>query len=79
LPKISQTQQATVSSEVLRIIFVLSMLQVNCLHLQGVQWNHKGMQVGRIGGNIECLTNHLSSFTMVVLDAEVYGDNKQNL
>ena len=55
------------------------MLQVNCLHLQGVQWNHKGMQVGRIGGNIECLTNHLSSFTMVVLNAEVYGDNKQNL
>jgi hypothetical protein len=31
------------------------------------------MTVGSIDGeNIECLTNHLSIFTMVVLDAEVY-------
>ena len=31
------------------------------------------MTVGSIDGeNIECLTDHLSSFTMVVLDAEVY-------
>jgi hypothetical protein len=58
------------------------MFQVNCLYLDGVQWNKKGIHVGRIDGkNIECLTDHLSSFSMVVLDngAEVYGDNKQNL
>ncbi|CAB4006432.1 Hypothetical predicted protein, partial [Paramuricea clavata] len=72
-------ENETVSLKFSKKLESVTTKQVNCLHLQGVQWNNKGMQVGRIGGNIECLTNHLSSFTMVVLDAEVYGDNKLNL
>ena len=56
------------------------MFQVNCAYLHGVKWDKTGMGVGRIDrGNIECLTDHLSSFTMVVLDAKVYGDIKENL
>jgi chemotaxis receptor (MCP) glutamine deamidase CheD len=48
--------------------------------LDGVEWNNKGMNARSIGDkNIECITDHLSSFTMVVLNAEVYGDNKENL
>jgi hypothetical protein len=50
--------------------------------LHGVKWNIEGMRVGRIDdGNIECLTDHLSSFTMVVLDvdAKVYCDIRENL
>jgi hypothetical protein len=50
--------------------------------LDGVEWNNKGMNARSIGDkNIECITDHLSSFTMVVLGngAEVYGDNKENL
>ncbi|CAB4020038.1 adhesion G- coupled receptor D1-like, partial [Paramuricea clavata] len=51
--------------------------QVNCLFLDGDKWNTTGMTVGSIDGeNIECFTNHLSSFTMVVLDAEVSQSNK---
>jgi hypothetical protein len=37
--------------------------------LDGVEWSSEGMAVGKIdGGNIECLADHLTSFTMVVLD-----------
>jgi hypothetical protein len=58
------------------------MFQVNCLYLDGVEWNDKGMNARSTGDkNIECITDHLSSFTMVVLGngGEVYGDNKENL
>ncbi len=42
--------------------------QVNCLFLDGVKWSKDGMKVGSIDGkNVECLTDHLSTFTMVVL------------
>jgi hypothetical protein len=48
------------------------MFQVGCLFLDGVKWSNEGTDVGSIvGENIECLTDHLSSFTMVVLDEEV--------
>ncbi|CAB3997870.1 adhesion G- coupled receptor D1-like [Paramuricea clavata] len=52
--------------------------QVICLFLDGNQWNKTGTEVGSIEGeNIECLTNHLSSFTMVVLKAgKVSESNK---
>jgi hypothetical protein len=50
-----------------------SMFQVNCLFLDGVTWSGEGMKIGSFGGkNIECLTYHLSSFTVVVVqDTEV--------
>lgn len=35
-------------------------------------WNKSGMSVGEIDElYVECLTDHLSSFTMVILDAKV--------
>ena len=53
--------------------FFFSMFQVNCLFLDGVTWSGERMKIGSFGGeNIECLTDHLSSFTMVVVqDTEV--------
>ena len=48
--------------------------------MDGNQWNKTGTEVGSIEGeNIECLTNHLSSFTMVVLEGKVYCDRNENL
>jgi hypothetical protein len=56
------------------------MPQVICLFLDGNHWNETGMNVGSIEGeNIECLTNHLSSFTMVVVERKVYCDRNENL
>ncbi|CAB4024627.1 adhesion G- coupled receptor D1-like isoform X2, partial [Paramuricea clavata] len=44
-------------------------LEVICLFLDGDRWSTTGMTVGSIEEEyIECLTNHLSSFTMVVLE-----------
>ena len=79
----TKLSRLAVSSEVIKCYFcpLISMFQVNCAYLHGVKWDKTGMGVGRIDrGNIECLTDHLSSFTMViVLDAKVYGDIKENL
>ena len=45
------------------------------------KWNRTGMNVGSIDGEIiECVSTHLSTFTMVLLkaDSEVYCVNKNN-
>jgi hypothetical protein len=46
------------------------------------KWNRAGMNVGSIDGeNIECVSSHLSTFTMVLLKADstqVYCVNKNN-
>ncbi|XP_028392244.1 uncharacterized protein LOC114516855 [Dendronephthya gigantea] len=42
--------------------------QVKCLFLDGKKWSEENMSVDAVNeDNITCLTNHLSSFTMVIL------------
>ena len=55
-----------------RLNKLMSMFQINCVYLHNVHWSGEGMNF-RSGDekNIQCECNHLSSFTMVVLSAEV--------
>ena len=47
---------------------IVSTFQVKCLFLDGDNWSDKNMSVGSVNeDSITCLTNHLSSFTMVIL------------
>ena len=58
-----------------------------CLFLDNnTEWNRTGMEVGSIDGEtIECLTNHLSTFTVVLVEAnddnsgKVYNRSEENL
>lgn len=43
-----------------------------CAFLNGIEWNTTGMSVGLIEeDSVECITNHLTSFAIVIFDAEV--------
>jgi hypothetical protein len=43
------------------------------MFLDGIEWSNEGMKLGSTDQeSVECVTNHLSSFAMVVLDAEVH-------
>ncbi|XP_028392134.1 adhesion G-protein coupled receptor D1-like isoform X4 [Dendronephthya gigantea] len=56
--------------------------QVKCLFLDGDEWSNETMSVGPVNeDNITCLTNHLSSFTMVILPktGEISASNKKAL
>ena len=56
------------------VLCPFSTFQVLCLFLDSDgYWNESGMSVGEINDveYIECLSDHLSSFTVVILDAEV--------
>ncbi|XP_028392137.1 adhesion G-protein coupled receptor D1-like isoform X2 [Dendronephthya gigantea] len=54
--------------------------QVKCLFLDGEEWSDKNMSVDSVNeDDITCLTNHLSSFTMVILPKtdEMSASNKK--
>ncbi|XP_028391916.1 uncharacterized protein LOC114516589 [Dendronephthya gigantea] len=54
--------------------------RVMCMFLDGLLWNTRGMKVGSMGNDIvECVTNHFSSFAMVVLDSEPSEADKDAL
>ncbi|CAB4022920.1 adhesion G- coupled receptor D1-like [Paramuricea clavata] len=45
--------------------------RIFCMFLDGIEWSNEGMKLGSTDQeSVECVTNHLSSFAMVVLDAE---------
>ena len=55
------------------VLCPFSIFQVRCLFMESDgYWNESGMSVGEVNDEyIECLSDHLSSFTVVILDAEV--------
>ncbi|XP_028391995.1 uncharacterized protein LOC114516661 [Dendronephthya gigantea] len=53
---------------------------VECAYLDKVQWSKKGMKLHSVDeNNVHCQADHLSSFTMIVLGAEVDDTNSRAL
>jgi hypothetical protein len=54
------------------MLFSCEILKVHCIFLDGNQWSKRGIGNGvHDDKTAECITNHLTSFSMVVLDAKV--------
>jgi hypothetical protein len=54
------------------MLFSCEILKVHCIFLDGNQWSKRGIGSGvHDDKTAECITNHLTSFSMVVLDAKV--------
>ncbi|CAB3990906.1 adhesion G- coupled receptor D1-like [Paramuricea clavata] len=53
--------------------------QVHCIFLDGNQWSERGIENGvHNDRTAECIANHLTSFSMVVLDAELDEETMQS-
>ncbi|XP_028391918.1 uncharacterized protein LOC114516590 [Dendronephthya gigantea] len=53
--------------------------EVHCMFLDGKkEWSQRGLTSGQINDkSVECFTNHLTSFSMVIVDAELDEENTQ--
>ena len=50
---------------------LIAQFKVYCAFLNGIEWNTTGMSVGLIKeDSVECITNHLTCFAIVVFDSE---------
>ena len=50
---------------------LIAKFKVYCTFLNGNEWNTTGMSVGLIKeDSVECITNHLTCFAIVVFDSE---------
>jgi transcriptional regulator NrdR family protein len=61
-------------------VYFIFNIQAACAYLHGEFWNIKGVTRGLVDEeNVECKTNHLSSFVMAVLDvSEVHYSVRYN-